>query len=470
MATNGDAMKAWNEFISAPESEELLAPYRKAAQEPASLFNALGEDLGSSSRDKRARAFWVLVHAMPEFGTILHERQSRDPRWRTDEHIDQYLFNRGADVVSHLHHKLVNQGVFDASKGKDPRPYLHKALNNWKQDALREEKREITTDATLLESGPMSLAAHGMVNSSAETEAIDALAFEQTCREILSWGWVSPNEMSMFQTILGDEGGLITAAEALDIPATSDSSRERARVRKRFQRARDKATRQRDAAVLGLIYHIPRMHIASWESYKAEVIDEYRPQNVIKAIGWESWLGDSICTPSYNPPLISLRSLGFSVTPLTTAYGGKPGHLYLILLRDRALASKYRPIDDGILNIWPFHFQWILTVEVLMSWMNMTGIKHVVRSWRDLGSDDEELARYRRARNDDGESDWDFIRYLPFQPYLVSDLVSDGSILRRHNEHWKTVVDLSEQERDRGEWVLDSNGRFMRTNIDSSFE
>src|SRR5438105_5044673 len=71
----------WQRYINAPARQPLIAPYRRAAQEPDQFFDALGDDLGHPDEAIRRRAFWALVDATPELLDILHERESRQPGW-----------------------------------------------------------------------------------------------------------------------------------------------------------------------------------------------------------------------------------------------------------------------------------------------------------------------------------------------------------------------------------------------------
>jgi hypothetical protein len=41
----------WEAFITAPENKVLLKRYTKSAQEPAPLFESIGEDLGSTNEE-----------------------------------------------------------------------------------------------------------------------------------------------------------------------------------------------------------------------------------------------------------------------------------------------------------------------------------------------------------------------------------------------------------------------------------
>jgi hypothetical protein len=135
----------------------IYAKLNKSAKEPAPLFESIGEDLASSNKAVRATAFWALIAATPELIDILHETETREPGWREIEGKDQQMVNRGMDIVSKLHRALVEKHGFKIDKGKDPRPYVNKAMKNMDRDKERKRRnrdgtlREVPLDETSLE-------------------------------------------------------------------------------------------------------------------------------------------------------------------------------------------------------------------------------------------------------------------------------------------------------------------------------
>jgi DNA-directed RNA polymerase specialized sigma24 family protein len=136
------ARSMWEKFITAPRNAALLKRYAKSAKEPSPLFDSIGEDLASSNKAVRATAFWALVAATPELINILHETETRQPGWREIEGKDQQMVNRGMDIVSKLHRALVEKHGFKIDKGKDPRPYVNKAMKNMNWDKGRKRRNK----------------------------------------------------------------------------------------------------------------------------------------------------------------------------------------------------------------------------------------------------------------------------------------------------------------------------------------
>src|SRR4051794_36373616 len=68
-----DAILSWQKLIAAPENEEIFRRYRRYANEPRALFEAIGEDLGNPRQEVRAQAFWALTIATPELTNILYQ-------------------------------------------------------------------------------------------------------------------------------------------------------------------------------------------------------------------------------------------------------------------------------------------------------------------------------------------------------------------------------------------------------------
>jgi hypothetical protein len=141
---SGEVRSRWQALIAQFERDRFFQKrYANCAKEPKALFNRIGEDLDSSNESIRNGAYWAVVHLTPELINILHEKEIRNPGWQDMEGKDQKIVNEGIDgskcILKHLHTKLVKEHdlkVRDGNK-KDPRPYLKKAIDNWKIDEYR---------------------------------------------------------------------------------------------------------------------------------------------------------------------------------------------------------------------------------------------------------------------------------------------------------------------------------------------
>jgi hypothetical protein len=119
----GEVQNRWHQFINGvagdPALQSFFQRHRWVGEEPRTLFEAVGEDLASSREDRREQAFWILVAGMPELADILHERETRQPGWRSGAGEEQQVIDRGMDIVTYLYRNLVKEHRFKTDKGKD---------------------------------------------------------------------------------------------------------------------------------------------------------------------------------------------------------------------------------------------------------------------------------------------------------------------------------------------------------------
>jgi DNA-directed RNA polymerase specialized sigma24 family protein len=208
-----EARSMWEKFITAPANAALLKRYAKSAQEPAPLFENIGEDLDSSNEEVRNSAFWALVTAMPELTNILHERETRQPGWRDVEGKDQQMVNRGSDILTDLHRVLVKEHRFKISDGygKDPRLFLNAIIHHWQIDEKRHRDREVPLDyeAALEIPDPAP---------SIEDSVLENRAFEERKRELRDWGFYrSDDELALLEMVYVDECSLDEVRKRLGI-------------------------------------------------------------------------------------------------------------------------------------------------------------------------------------------------------------------------------------------------------------
>jgi hypothetical protein len=204
----------WKAFITAPENAAVLnGRYAKSAEEPAPLFDTIGQDLASSNQEVREIAFWALVYAMPKLTSILYERAVREPGWRDVGGKDQQMVNRGMDIVTYLHSKLVVEHRFKigGKYRKDPRPYMKKAITNWESDEERKREREVLLDdkdaLKIPDSAPFF-----------EESVIENNAFEMRKRELRALGFFrSDDELDLYVAAHVDKNRLDEVQKRLGI-------------------------------------------------------------------------------------------------------------------------------------------------------------------------------------------------------------------------------------------------------------
>jgi hypothetical protein len=231
----------WDAFITAPENAALLKRYAKSAKEPAPLFESIGEDLASSNEEVRKRAFWALVAAMPELTNILHERETRAPGRKDREGKDQQMVNRGSDILSDLYRVLVKEHRFKISGryGKDPRPYVNKAIKNRESD---EDKKCRNRDGTLKEV-PLDYEAALKIPDPAgalEDSVLENIAYEEWKRELRIWGYFrSDDEVDLFEAVRVYDCPFDEVREHFGIPSKPALRQRLSRIYKNIVAARN---------------------------------------------------------------------------------------------------------------------------------------------------------------------------------------------------------------------------------------
>jgi hypothetical protein len=332
IAMQGEAHAMWLEFITAPENEALLKRYAKYAKEPEPLFEMIGEDLGSTNEEVRAKAYWALVAAMPELTNILHERESRQPGYREGTGQDQRVVNRGMDIVTKLHQVFVKEHRFklDMERSTDPRSYIGAVARRWKMDEARKLGLVTSLDEMITSFGPDSddslLSLLQDPTTSVETEVIESVSLDECRRELLAWGFLDDNEFDLFETVYVDEQPLDVARERLEIPSLPA-------VRQRLSRARKKAVAIRDEALMELLYH-PK-------NFRNNATEAGWLERAVKSIHPGSWIQ---ITATQDPEPLA------TVCPLTTGFRDAPGNLYLLCMTHRSLEKHVLEKESELIN------------------------------------------------------------------------------------------------------------------------
>src|SRR5262249_53140019 len=171
----------------------------------------------------------------------LYERETRQPGWREIEEKEQQVVNRGMDIVTYLHRKLIKEHGFKISGtyGKDPRPYVKKAITNWKIDEERKRSREEPLDdKNALEiPDPNSL----------EESVLEKITYEECKREIRSLPFPTcEDEFDLFETVFVEHS-------SLDAVRESHGIRSKRALDQRFSRSRKKFVAERDALLTFLL-------------------------------------------------------------------------------------------------------------------------------------------------------------------------------------------------------------------------
>lgn len=312
-----EAKSMWELFIIAPENAALLKRYAKSAKEPAPLFESIGEDLGSTNEEVRATAFWALVAAMPQLTNILHERETRQPKWRDVEQKDQQMVNRGLDILSYLHRVLVKEHHFKI-RGRyrnDPRPYVNRAIRNWNID---EDRQRTNRDGTLREM-PLDYEASLEIPDpagSVEDVVLENRALEGLEKELIAWGFLrSENEFDLYRTVYVDESPFHEVRKRLGI--SSEPA-----LRQRISRARKNIVADRDAIFSALLIcwkdfprmgKLPRFHAILETS-------EWWVERAKRSLEPGAWANGKVPDGENE---VALR-------PLTRSLTYAPGHIYLV--------------------------------------------------------------------------------------------------------------------------------------------
>jgi hypothetical protein len=108
--------------MSLQEQEEVLSQVEQVGWGKRKLLAQLKVPRSTYYRwrAQREQAFWILVAGMPELADILHERETRQPGWRSGGGKGQQVIERGMDIINSLYIELVRDHKFKTNKGKDP--------------------------------------------------------------------------------------------------------------------------------------------------------------------------------------------------------------------------------------------------------------------------------------------------------------------------------------------------------------
>ena len=141
------------------------------------------------------------------------------------------------DIVTYLHSKLVVEHRFKigGKYGKDPRPYMKKAITNWESDEERKREREVLLDydTTLTIPDPAP---------SIEDSVIEKISLDDPEKEFLALRSIrGEKERALIRTVLLVESPLDSVREHLGIASKDDD------VRQQFSRARKQIAADRDA-------------------------------------------------------------------------------------------------------------------------------------------------------------------------------------------------------------------------------
>jgi DNA-directed RNA polymerase specialized sigma24 family protein len=312
-----EARSMWEKFITAPANAALLKRYAKSAQEPAPLFENIGEDLDSSNEEVRNSAFWALVTAMPELTNILHERETRQPGWRDVEGKDQQMVNRGSDILTYLHRKLVKEHRFKISDryGKDPRSFMNTAISNRKKDEKRKRKRKrevpLDDNAALTIPDPAG---------SLEDTALESIHYEERKRELRNWGlYRSDDELALFETVHVDKHPFREIRERFGNPSEDA-------LRQQLSRNNKYMVAVRDEVFTSLLF-------MTWQEFITEGRFPRSARDPEEFEEWEKRAKKSIQPGIWLDGKAADGMNAVAVRALTTGLHGSPGHIYLVAIK-----------------------------------------------------------------------------------------------------------------------------------------
>jgi DNA-directed RNA polymerase specialized sigma24 family protein len=356
-----EVQSRWHQFIKGVEVDPALQSFFQrhhgVGEEPRTFFEAVGEDLASSREDIREQAFWLLVAGMPELADILHERETRQPGWRSGAGKGQQVIDRGLDIVTYLYRNLVKEHQFKTDQGKDPRSYVRRTARNWSIDATRKDSRTVLSlDEPLNNEGitlGSSLAASLPDPTSVEDEVVDELYYEQGLQQIRTWNFLQDEELGWFAEIYIAKHPLDSVAAQFDIPA-----KEAARVRQRKSRARQKALKRLESTVVWYLLNVVEecrsmylfqrptfdLFVATRSTNSKELLKEFTdwfvvnekgfpkfvplPKNLLDSWLWK-WAKRAVYLRAGNEGVI-YEHPDLVVRSLTQSFDGRPGHLFLM--------------------------------------------------------------------------------------------------------------------------------------------
>ncbi len=318
---------------------ELDKRYWKAALDPHSsnaLFEQIGEDFSSPSEEIRKKAFEAVYIAYDLCGKLadcLDERETYQPGWRHERGKDQHFINRRIDILTKLYEELVIRGAFQSEKRKDPRPYIHQTIANWKINQYRRDKRLVHLDDEewegLIEHPPTDLA-EKLSESSAEDEAIHLLEEEMLSRELIEAGYLTKREFNLFHALYVEEIDSEALAHNLEVTPGA--------VRQDESKHREKMILRRDLDLfIRIAGSIP--DALSW------VNNRPLKENPLSSDVCSSWFARRI-EEALKPTLKASRALekvGIAPIffPLTAEIGRRPARLYIYCSSDKFAAQHY---------------------------------------------------------------------------------------------------------------------------------
>jgi hypothetical protein len=213
---------------------------------------------------------------------------------------------------------LVKLNKIGGRYGKDPRPYVNRAISNRKRD---EKKRRKNRDGTLREV-PLDYEAALYIPdpaSSVEDRVIEEIAFEDRLRELRAWGyWRSDDEQDLCVAVHVDDRPFDEVRERLGI--SSDDA-----LRKRLSRNNKNIVAVRDGLFALLLISIN-------EFSKRGKIPRF-PQDIERSEEWVKRVKRSV-KPSGWVGAVQDGKTKVAVRSLTTSLHGAPGHIYLAAIRN----------------------------------------------------------------------------------------------------------------------------------------
>lgn len=399
-----EGREAWRLVVSAPENEEVFRPYRRASDEPRSLFDAIGVDLGHNSAEVRARGFSALTVAMPELTHILYERETAQPGWRDTSGRDQRLVNQGIDLLTYLYVHMVKEARFDASSGHDPRPLVRRIARNWRKDEMRSRSHEVPFDSGSADQHHYIDASLRDSSPSVESQALESVNFSTFRQELLAWGFLDERELDLFYAVYGQDQPLSEAAGRLGVPTPTAA-------RKIISRVRAKAASLRDTILAWTtIWMVPPWMVPpksgctpstildawGWSERANRSIDLGKPIEVrtepiprVADTVRFSELPDGCIDPFSGRRDFRLDGGPGVLIPLTRNVGGSSSNLFLLLARN--FSKDPRSIE----NITPSFYVDGIKTDVAVGRLffeRLTGISSL----------DKELMRFQ----DDGLETW----------------------------------------------------------------
>jgi hypothetical protein len=270
---------------------------------------------------------------MPELADILHERESRQPGWRSGAGKGQQVIDRGMDIVSYLYRKLVKEHQFKTGQGKDPRPYIRRAARNWNIDAARKDSRTaLSLDEPLNNEGMTlgsSLAALISDPTSVEDEVVNELYYEHGLQQIRTWNFLQEKELGWFAETYVAKRPFDSIAEQFDIPSKEAASQMESRARK-------KALRRLEVFI---VWHILFTYVDRRKEYfgKPFLAEEYHSR--LWLLDWAKYA----VRPGLWQETLKLDAMYMKLQPLTHTFSGKAGHLYIFcFFQDIGVAPRIK--------------------------------------------------------------------------------------------------------------------------------